>query len=189
MQLRNGEFRSYSCLRTEGIISSCIDDIADRIFYNDSWEEHIKTLKELFGRLKRARPENCLPGSNKMDFLGHQIGCDVITSSLDNKEKVRKTTQPTTKKQVRSFLGLVGYNRDHILAFCLMAASLSYLLKTGKSEQKQWNEAQVGAYSLLKEYLVKKPVLNLAKLTKPLVLETDASGVGVAAVQLQVKER
>ena len=33
-------------------VSSYIDDIA---IYSDSWEEHLRTLKELFGRLRRAR--------------------------------------------------------------------------------------------------------------------------------------
>ena len=33
-------------------VSSYIDDI---VIYNDSWEEHLRTLKELFGRLRRAR--------------------------------------------------------------------------------------------------------------------------------------
>ena len=91
----------------------------------------------------------------------------------------------TTKKQVRSFLGLVGYYRDHIPAFAKILETLSDFLKKGKSEQVQWNEAQEHAYSLLKEYLLQEPVLKLPDLMKPFVLRTDASGVGVAAVLLQ----
>ena len=41
------------------------------------------------------------------------------------------------------------------------------------------------AYSLLKEYLLQEPVLKLPDLSKPFVLRTDLSGVGVAAVLLQ----
>ena len=134
-------------------VGSYIDDI-----YSDSWEEHLITLKELFGRLRRARitarPTKCLLGANRMEFLGHQIGGDVITPSSDNLKKVRKTPRPTTKRQVRSFLGLVGYYRDHNPAFAEISAPLSDLLKKGKSEQVQWNEAQERAYSLLKEYLL-----------------------------------
>ena len=123
-----------------------------------------------------------------MEFLRHQIGGDVINPSNDNLEKVRKTPRPTTKKQVKSFLGLVGYYRDHIPAFAEISASLSDLLKKGMSEQVQWNEAQERAYSLLKEYLLQKPVLKLPDLMKLFVLRTDASGVGVAAVLLQENE-
>ena len=77
-----------------------------------------------------------------MEFISHQIGGDVITPSSDNLEKVWKTLCPTTKKQVRSFLGLVGYYRDHIQAFAEISAPLPDLLKKGKSKQVQRNEAQ-----------------------------------------------
>ena len=120
-----------------------------------------------------------------MAFLGHHIGRDVIALSGDNLEKVRKIPNPTIKKQVRSFLGLVGCYRDHIPAFTEVSAPLSNLLKKGKSEQVQWNEAQERAYSLLKEYLLQEAVLKLPDLMKPFVLRTYASGVGVTAVLLE----
>ena len=85
----------------------------------------------------------------------------------------------TTKKQARIFLGLVGYYRDHMPAFAEISAPLSDLLKKGKSEQVQWNEAQ----EYLKEYLLQGPVLKL-----PDLMRTDASGAGVSAVLLQKNE-
>ena len=112
-----------------------------------------------------------------MEFLGHQIGGDVITLSNDILEKVQKIPRPTTQKQVRSFLGLVSYYGDHIQAFAEILAPLSNLLKKGKSEQVQWNKGQERAYSLLKDYLLQEPVMNLPDLMKPFVLRTDRSGV------------
>ena len=148
-------------------VGSYIDDI---VIYSDSWEDHIKTLKELFSRLRKARitarPTKCLLGASRMEFLGHQVGGDIITPSRDNLEKVRNTPRPTTKKQVRSFLGLVGYYRDHIPAFAEISAPLTDLLKKGKAEHIQWREAQERAYSLLKEYLLQEPVLKLPNLSK-----------------------
>ena len=52
-------------------------------------------------------------------------------------EKVQKTPRPTTKKQVRSCLGLVGYYRDQMPAIAEISAPLSNLLKNGKAEQVQ----------------------------------------------------
>ena len=109
----------------------------------------------------------------------------MITPRHDNIEKVRNTPRPATKKQVRSFLGLVGFYRDHIPAFAKISASLNDLLKKGKPEYIQWSKAQEHAYSLLKEYLLQEPVLKLPNLTKPFVLSTDTSRLGVAAVLLQ----
>ena len=120
-----------------------------------------------------------------MEFLGHEVGGDVITPSQDNLEKVRNNPRPTSKKQVRSFLGIVGYYRDHIPAFAEISAPFTDLLKKGKSEHIQWSEGQERAYSLLKEYLLQQQVLKLPDLSRPFVLRTDASGVGVAAVLLQ----
>ena len=69
-----------------------------------------------------------------MEFLGHQVGGNVITPSRDNLVKVRNTPRPTTKEQVRSLLDLVGYYRDHIPAFAQISAPLTDLLKKGKAE-------------------------------------------------------
>ena len=57
---------------------------------------------------------------------------------------------------MRSFLGIVGYYRDHMPAFAENSATLSDLLMIGKSKQVQLNEAQEHAYSLLKEYLLQE---------------------------------
>ena len=148
------------------------------------------TLKE-FGRLRRARisgrPTKCLLGATRMELLGHQIGGDVITPSSDNLEKVRKTPRPTTKKQVRSFLGLVGYYRDHIPVFAEISAPLSDLLR--KESQNKYNGIRHGgAYSLLKEYLLQEPVLKLPDLMNPSVLRTDAYRVGVTVVAVLLQE-
>ena len=69
-----------------------------------------------------------------MEFLGHKVGDDVITLSHDNLEIVRNTPCLATKKQVRSFLGFVGYYRNHIPAFAEISAPLTDLLKKGKGE-------------------------------------------------------
>ena len=98
----NGELRRYSSPRTEesfrGIsgVGSYIDDI---VLYNDSWEEHLRTLKELLERRVRitAHPMKCLLGEDRMEFLGDRIRCEVITP-----RKVCKTPHRTNKKQVRA---------------------------------------------------------------------------------------
>ena len=136
-------------------VGSYIDDI---VIYSDSWEDHLRTLKELFGRLRKARttarPTKCLFGASRMEFLGHEVGGDVISPSHDNLKKVRITPRPTSKKQVRSFLGLIGNYRDHIPAFADISTPLTDLLKKGKAEHIQWSETQERVYSLLKEYLL-----------------------------------
>ena len=157
-------------------VGSYIDDI---VIYSDSWEDHIRTLKELFGRLRKARitarPTKCLLGARRMEFLGHQVGGDVITPSCDNLEKVRNTPHPTTKKQVTSFLGLVGYYRDDIPAFAEISAPLTDLLKKGKAEHIQWSEENDGKLYPV-GYASKK--LNLTEATYPITEKECLAVVG-----------
>ena len=141
-------------------IGSYIDEI---VILSDSWEDYLRRLKELFGRLRKARPTKCLLRASRMEFVGHQVRGDVITPSRDNLEKVRNTPRPTTKKQVRFFLGLVGYYRDHIPVFAKISAPITDLPKKGKAEHIQWSET----HSLLKEYLLQEPVLKLPDLSNP----------------------
>ena len=147
---------------------SYIDDI---VIYSDIREEHLRTMIELFGRLRRARakvqPTTCFLGADRMEFLGHQIGGDVITPRRDNLWKVRKTLCLTTKKQLRSFLGLVGYYRDHIPA---VAEILSPLESQNNGMRHR---------SLLNQYLHQELAIKLPDLMKPFVPITDASGGGV----------
>ncbi len=51
-----------------------------------------------------------------------------------------------------------------------------------------WGEEQEVAYNMLKECLMKSPVLRLPDMSKDFVLRTDASDVGVGAVLMQDHE-
>jgi len=58
--------------------------------------------------------------------LGHSIGPNWITPNDDNLEKIRTAKRPDTKREVKSFFGLLNYYRDFIPSF---AAPLSDLTK------------------------------------------------------------
>ena len=49
----------------------------DILVHTSSWEDHIKTLRELFQRLKKAdltiRPSKCILGADNVDFIGHRL--------------------------------------------------------------------------------------------------------------------
>ena len=110
--------------------------IDDLIVYTKDWKTNLATLKELFNRLQEAsftaRSKKCLFGPKTMDFFGHTIDENVITINDENLEKIRNSQRPTAKKEVRSFLGLVNYYRDHVPSFYTISALLSDLTKKGQ---------------------------------------------------------
>ena len=124
-------------------VDSYIDDL---IVYTEDWDTHIRVLDELMNRLQQAnltaRPTKCVFGAKSVEFLGHQVGFDWITVNDDNLEKIRMAQLPTTKKEVRSFLGLVNYYRAHIPLFAAISAPLSDLTRKGQPNKVQWGETQ-----------------------------------------------
>ena len=92
--------------------------------------------------------------------------------------KIRDAPRPTSKKQIRSFMGLAGYYRDFIPNFAALAAPLS----DGQPNKVEWGEAQEKAYQSIKALLTKEPVLRLPDSRKTYFLQTDASDSGIGAV-------
>ena len=179
---------SMVCKLLDGVdnVSNYIDDIC---VHTNTWEEHLDTLDKVFKRIKDAnlhvRPSKCFLGQTRVDFLGHNIGGGEVSLQEYNVEKVRQAERPATKKQVRSFLGLIGFYRNYIPNFSTIAAPLTDCTKKGSPSKVVWGDAQERAYVTLKQHLICYPVLKLPDMTKPFVLRTDASDVGVGAVLMQ----
>ena len=146
-------------------------------------------LRELFRRLLAAgmtiRPTTCLFGVNTIDFLGHRLEEGLIGLHEDNVTKIRDVARPTTKKQVRSFMGLAGFHRDFIPNCAALAALQSDLMRKGLPNKVEWGEAQEKAYQSIKASLTKEPILPLPDQGKTYFLQTDASDSGIGAVLMQ----
>ena len=167
-------------------VDSYIDDL---IVYMEDWDTHIRMLDQLMNRLRQAnltaRPTKCVFGAKSVEFLGQQVGFDRITVNDDNIEKIRMAQPPTTKKEVRSFLGLVNYYRAHIPLFAAISAPLSNLTRKGQPNKVQWGEAHERAFLTLQELQLKRLILKLPDHQKPFILRMDASncGLGVSLMQ------
>ena len=167
-------------------VDSYIDDI---IIYTEDWDTHLNILKKLFQRLKdaqlTARPSKCVFGANSVEFLGHQLQQNWVMPNEDNLNKIRDAKRPTTKKEVRSFFGLLNYYRDFIPSFAAVAAPLSDLTRKGMPNKIIWGEAQEKAFLALQAALLKRPILKLPNHAKDFILRTDASNVGLGAALMQ----
>ena len=170
-------------------VESYIDDL---IVFSRDWETHLRTLEELLKRLSEvnltARPSKCIFGASTVEFLGHDVGYDWITPNDDNLEKIARAKRPVTKKEVRSFCGLLGYYRDYIPSCAIIAAPLTDLTKKGQPNFVKWGEAQEKAFNTLREALLKRPILRLPDHSRNFTLRTDASNSGIGAVLMQEHE-
>ncbi|KAL8612943.1 hypothetical protein ACOMHN_001026 [Nucella lapillus] len=135
-----------------------------------------------------ARPSKCQLGLTEVEFLGHSVGCGQMTTQEDKERKIRDAEPPKTKKELRAFLGLVGYYRRFVPHFSDIALPLTQKTR-GKQPQKiLWSDECQEAFDKLKQALVSHPVLILPDHGQQFVLRTDASGQGLGAVLLQERE-
>ena len=92
-----------------------LDDI---LIASQTFEEHLKKLREVFDRLRKAglrlKPKKCLLLREEVLYLGHVVSAAGIKPDPAKIEKVLCYPVPTDVTKVRQFLGLASYYRRFI---------------------------------------------------------------------------
>ncbi len=135
-----------------------------------------------------ANPRKCHLALFEAKYLGFQVGRGLIKPQQKKVEAVHAAPRPTTKTQVRAFLGLAGYYRCFIPNFSSLAAPLTDLTRKGQPERVVWNPDAEEAFRRVKHALTEEPVLRAPDFGCPFLLQTDASETGLGAVLSQVQE-
>lgn len=164
-----------------------IDDV--EVDTPTSFSQHISELRQVFQRLRtcklNARPSKCKIAMSSVDFVGHRVGGNRIEPRTALVQTTKEYPRPETKKQIRSFLGLVGYYRKFIPNFSSRAAVLTDLTR-GKSPTKiKWKDAHEFAFQDLKQALQNPPVLRPPHWEQEFILQVDASNRGLGAILSQ----
>jgi hypothetical protein len=162
----------------------------DNIFiYTITWDEHVKAIETVLERLElhglTARPSKCKFAFKTLNYLGFTISEDKLATQPKKIDAILKIERPTTKKTLRSFLGVISFYRRFIKEVATLTAPLSDLLKKGTKEPLQWTTSHESSFENLKQKLVKAPVLKLPDKNKTFILRTDASNIGLGAILLQ----
>ena len=92
---------------------------------------------------------------------------------------------PKTPKEVKQFLGLIGYYRKFVPRFSDLAQPLNAL--TRKDVEFEWTPMCQESFELLKASLMMEPILTYPDPNLPYVLFTDASKYAWACVLTQEK--
>lgn len=163
-----------------------LDDI---IVVSSTLQEHIKQLREVFTRLRRfnlqLQPPKCEFMRHEVNYLGHVITKEGVKPDIKKVECVVNYPTPSNAKEVKSFLGLVGYYRKFIQNFSKIAKPLTELLKQG--QPFIWTDLCQNAFNYFREILTKEPLLQHPDFNKPFVITTDASNIAIGAVLSQGK--
>ena len=98
-------------------------------------------------------------------------------------ESIAKMPVSQNAKQVKQFLGLVGYYRKFVPCFSDMARPLTQL--TRKNEGFNWSKECDKCFHMLTDYLQEPPILRYPEPAADYILYTDASKYTYAGVLTQ----
>ncbi|XP_037079308.1 uncharacterized protein LOC119100308 [Pollicipes pollicipes] len=129
-----------------------LDDV---LVYSSSMSEHLEVLKQLLDRFRQAglklHPNKCQVAVTKVIFQGHQLDEMGIRPTVDKIKAVKDWPRRSSAKEVRQFLGLVGYYRQYIPHFADKSVHLTNLLQ--KETNFEWTEDCAIGFQTLKKDL------------------------------------
>jgi hypothetical protein len=164
-----------------------IDDFA---VFSKGWKEHWEHLRLTLERCREANlklnPGKCFLGMQSGILLGHRISQEGITVDIDKVTCILALRAPMSLREVRGFLGMVGYYRRFVEGYSKIALPLTVLMK--KETPFLWSDKQEGAFQELKVRMVKAPVLAVPKFDREFHVTGDASGFCIGIILWQYGE-
>jgi hypothetical protein len=166
---------------------SIIIYLDDLICIDSTFEDHLKTLEFIFkqcsdhGLLLSAKKCNlCM---RETEFLGHQISRNGIQPSDKHIEAIKKINIPSSRKELKRYLGMVTFNAKYVKDASIILAPLYEL--TSLKNDFIWTETHQEAFETMNKELISKPTLGHFKLNSRLLLVTDSSGKTVGGTLYQ----
>ena len=152
-----------------------------------SFDEHVTLLRSIFDRLRESgiqlKPLKYLFASNVANFQGYELSCDGIKPQNRLTEAIVNFDMPESLKELKRFLGIVGFYRCFIKNFADITEPLHQL--TRDKVRFEWALQCDKAFNKLKEFLITKPILAYPQSGELFVLEVDGSDVAVGGVLSQ----
>ena len=150
-------------------------------------------IKQLHKYNLQVRADKCYWFQRHCNLLGHHIDKDGMHADPDKVKRIKTMPRPTTKAAVRSFLGFTGYLRKFMPNYAENTFHLTDLPKKevtfGPKNNQAWTPGCEANYLALIEALSSPLVLSLPDWSKPFIMRTDASELGISYILLQDHDR
>lgn len=164
-----------------------LDDIA---VLGKTFDHHVDNLRKVLDKLSevnlKLKPSKCNFALQRIKFLGYEVDEQGMRPNMDKVKAILNMRQPQTGPETLSFLGCINFYRKHIQNFSIIAKPLYNLTK--KDTKFEWTVECQTAFDHFKKTLTNPPILALYDESLPVVLESDASKVGVGGIIAQIKD-
>jgi hypothetical protein len=170
----------------------CTSFVDDMAVFSHEWSFHLNHLDQFLriirdagltlhcAKVVLARPE--------VKYVGQYVGSGKRRPNPEKLDVIRTLERPTTRKQMRSVLGMFGYFRSYIAGFSSIAKPLTDLTSKRVPDVLMWSDVEQRAFDTLKERLCKISELAIPIIGSPFNLYADASGTSVGSCLTQINK-
>jgi len=181
MRLMNNVLSQY-------LDTCCICYLDDILVYSNNKVQHIKDVSNILESLSKAdllcKPSKCEFHVTETEFLGFTVSSQGLKMSKDKVKAVLEWKQPTTIKEVQSFLGFVNFYRRFIKGYSGITTPLTTLTRKDQGSF-EWTAKAQESFDTLKQAVAEEPILLTFDPEKEIIVETDSSDFAIGAVLSQ----
>lgn len=161
-----------------------LDDI---LIYSESPEQHQEDIKEVFNILAennlKISLKKCTFFQTSIDFLGYNISPLGLKPTHRKTEEIKNFPVPKESKELRRFLGMIGFYRKLIPNFAEICLPLTETIRLNpNTKQLQFSTEAIQSFDKIKDTLSTLSALAFtASNSTHFSLVTDSSGYAIGA--------
>ena len=163
-------------------VRAYIDDLL--ILSTKSFDKHLEDLDKVFYRLKQAglkvNAKKSFFAKSELEYLGFWITRQGIMPLPKKVQAIKNLAVPKTKKQLRSFIGIINYYRDMWVRRSEYLAPLSSL--TSKTIKWKWTNKHQVAFENIKCLVSREVLLTYPDFKETFEIHNDTSHTQLGAV-------
>lgn len=163
-------------------VRTYLDDIL--LITKNNFIDHLNQLDLVLQRIQSVGLKINAPksffGRQELEYLGFWITREGIRPVTKKVEAFKLIQPPKTRKQLRSFIGIVNYYRDMWRHRSEILAPLSRL--TSKKVKWKWTEVEQNAFDRIKKVITRDVLLSYPNFSETFIIHTDASAEQLGSV-------
>ena len=160
--------------------------VDDLIVASRSEDDHIRQLRSVFERCRthgvKLKPSKCNFACTECKVLGFLVSARGIRADPAKVEAIASYGTPRNRKELETFLGMVGFYRRFIR---MLAAEDLHLREVSKRKPFVWTEAAAKEFARIKEEMAAETILTHPDMNKRFYVHCDASAYAIGAILLQ----
>ena len=163
--------------RIFGDIPRCLNQRDDILIGARNWAEHNATLEAVLQRAEdfgiTLNKAKCEFGRTELEFYGYRFSQHGLTPRSDKVKAIRDCSAPTSKSEVRSFLGMTGYLAKFIPRYASLTQPLREL--TRNETKFHWDSQEQDAFAKLKHSISSDDTIAFFNPARPTMVRTEAN--------------